>query len=137
MEELPQWERGTVAVLCAAGPHAIPISTAIRADARRVLFALGAKRETLARLRDHPQVALCVLAAGVAVTAYGRVSIVSEGLTAAPGVVALELAVERLQDHLADGRTEMLDGVRWRWLDEQAAAAEPEIHAELARLGRA
>jgi hypothetical protein len=44
--------------------------------------------------------------------------------------------VERIQDHLADGRTEMLDGARWRWLDERAAEAEPRILAELEELGR-
>jgi hypothetical protein len=49
-------------------------------------------------------------------------------------VVAVELHVEGVQDHLADGRTEMLDGARWRWRDEGAAAAEPLIVAELERL---
>jgi hypothetical protein len=39
-----------------------------------------------------------------------------------------------VQDHLADGRTEILDGVRWRWIDEQFGAAEERIVAELARL---
>ena len=49
-------------------------------------------------------------------------------------MVAVELRVERVQDHLADGRTEMVDGARWRWTDEQLAEAEPKIWAELERL---
>ncbi len=56
-----------------------------------------------------------------------------EPLEAAP-VVGVELRVESVQDHLADGRTEMLDGARWRWLDAQAAGADPKIVAELATL---
>ncbi len=51
-------------------------------------------------------------------------------------MVAVEAVVERVQDHLADGRTEMLDGARWRWLDRQAAESEPAIVAELQHLGR-
>jgi len=42
--------------------------------------------------------------------------------------------VEQVQDHLADGRTEMLDGARWRWRDEEFGAADEQILAELARL---
>jgi len=41
-----------------------------------------------------------------------------------------------VQDHLADGRTEMLSGARWRWRDEGAAAADAMIQAELERLAR-
>lgn len=134
MEEMPDWESGTPAILCVAGPHAIPISTAVRVAGDRVLFALGEGRETLRRLRHDPSAALCVLGEGVAFTARGDVRIVGE-LESADTVVAVELRVEWVQDHLADGRTEMLDGARWRWLDERAAAVEPSIVAELARLG--
>jgi hypothetical protein len=127
---LPEWEPGTPAVLIVAGPHAIPVSTAVRRDDERVVFALGRRRETLERLRDDPQIALCVLGRGVAFTAYGRAAVVRDRLDAAP-VTAVELRVERVQDHLADGRTEMLDGARYEWLDEVAAAAEPGIRTEL------
>jgi hypothetical protein len=130
---LPDWEPGTPAVLIAAGPHAIPVSTAVRRDDRRVVFALGRGRAMLERLRAEPDAALCVLARGVAFTAYGRARIVREELDAAP-VVAVELAVERVQDHLADGRTAMLDGARYAWRDTQAAEAEPRIRAELGTL---
>ena len=73
MDVLPSWPPGTAAVLCVAGPHAIPVSTAIRAGDRRVLLALGGRRETLRRLRDEdPAAALCVMAEGLAFTAKGQ-----------------------------------------------------------------
>ncbi len=134
--ELPHWRTGTPAVLCVAGPHAIPISTAVRVAGDRVLFALGRERETLKRLRRDQRAALCLLAEGVAFTAHGQVRIVGE-LESAETVVAVELDVARVHDHLLDGRTQILDGARWRWLDERAAALEPSIVAELERLGGA
>ena len=127
---LPEWEPGTPAVLIAAGPHAIPVSTAVRRDERRVVFALGQGRATLERLRTHPEAALCMLGRGVAFTAYGRAAVVREELEAAP-VAAVELRVDRVQDHLADGRTEMLGGAHYAWRDDAAAEAEPQIRAEL------
>ena len=134
--ELPHWKTGTPAVLCVEGPHAIPISTAVRVAGDRVRFALGRERETLRRLRRDPRAALCLLGEGLAFTAHGEVRIVGE-LESAETVVAVELSVARVQDHLLDGRTQVLDGARWRWLDEGAAAAEPSIVAELERLGGA
>jgi hypothetical protein len=118
-------------VLCVAGPHAIPVSTYVRADNGRILVALGGRRETLARLREDPRAAFCVLGNGVAFTAHCAAAVVRESLAAAPANVAVELRVERVQDHLADGRTELLDGARWRWLDEEAARAAPAILDEL------
>ena len=38
---LPHWEQGTPGVLCVAGPHAIPISTAVRGSDSRLVFALS------------------------------------------------------------------------------------------------
>jgi hypothetical protein len=134
--KLPQWEQGTPAVLCVAGPHAIPVSTYVRAGDGRILVALGSRRETLVRLRKEPRVAFCVLGAGVAFTAHCEASVARESLVAAETNVAVELKVERVQDHLADGRTELLEGARWRWRDEQAAAVAPAILAELAELAR-
>jgi hypothetical protein len=131
---LPRWQRGTPAVLIASGPHAIPVSTTVRGGDRRLLLALGPGRETLRRLRADPRAAVCLLGAGVAFTAYGEARVVAEKLESAP-VVAVELRVDRVQDHLADGRTEMLDGARWRWLDEAGARSEPKIIDELERLG--
>ncbi len=131
---LPEWERGTPAVLCATGPHAIPVSTAVRVADDVVRFALGRRREMLRRLREDPSAALLVMGEGLAFSAYGTAAVVAEELEVADTVVAVELRVERVQDHLADGRTEMVDGARWRWTDEQLADSEPEIWAELERL---
>jgi hypothetical protein len=134
MEALPHWEQGTPAILCVAGPHPIPVSTAVRAGDERVLLALGRRRDTLRFLRDDSRAAFCLLGEGVAFTAHGYASVVSEQLEASDRVVAVELRVERVQDHLADGRTEVLDGARWRWRDEDFGAAEEQIVAELGRL---
>jgi hypothetical protein len=132
--ELPEWEPGTPATLCVAGPHAIPVTSYVRAGEDRILVALGAGRETLARLRADPAAAFCLLGKGVAFTAHCRATVVRESMEAAAGNVAVELRVERVQDHLADGRTEILDGARWRWVDEEAAALQPRILAELEAL---
>ncbi len=124
-------------MLCVAGPHAIPVSTAIRAGDRRVLLALGGKRETLRRLREEgPAAALCVMAAELAFTAKGDARVVQEGVDAAPALVVVELAVAELVDHLADGRTAMDGPPAWHWLDEGAAESEPRIRAELQALAR-
>jgi hypothetical protein len=131
---LPHWERGTPVVLCVAGPHPIPVSTSVRAGDDRILFALGRERETLRRLRDDPRAAVLVMGEGTAFTAAGRARVVAERLEAADTIVAVELSVESVQDHLADGRTVMVDGARWRWAEEQLAAADEAIFAELERL---
>jgi hypothetical protein len=130
---LPEWRLRTPAVLCTAGPHAIPVSTGVRAADDRLLFALGGRRETLRRLRDDPRAAYCLLAADLAFTAYGDVGVVEEQLGVAP-VAALELRVERVQDHLTDGRTELLEPARWRWRDEGAREKDREVLAALERL---
>jgi hypothetical protein len=132
--ELPRWERGTPAVLCVAGPHPIPITAFLRAGDDRLLLALGRKRETLRRLREDPKVALLLMGEGLAFTAHGRAQVIAERLAATDTVVAVELRVERVQDHLADGRTEMLDGARWRWCAEEHGEAEDAILEELERL---
>jgi hypothetical protein len=134
VDDLPHWERGTAAVLCVAGPHPIPVSTCVRAGDDRVLFALGRRRETLQRLRDDPRAALCVLADGVAFTAHGEAGVVAEELEAADTAVAVELRVELVQDHLADGRTEMLEGPRWRPTNRRSERVQAAVVAELERL---
>lgn len=123
-------------MLCAAGPHPIPVSTAIRASDSSALVALGGRRETLRRLREDSRAALCVLAEGVAFSALGEARVVQEGVQAAPSLVVVELAVTEVIDHLADGRTAMLSAAAWEWQDEQAAESDPLIHAELDRLAR-
>ena len=131
---LPHWERGTPVVLCAAGPHPIPVSTAIRAGDDRILFALGREREALRRLREDPSAAVLVMGEGVAFTAKGQTRMVAEQMETADTIVAVELRVESVQDHLADGRSIILDGVRWRWATEEMAEADEATFAELERL---
>jgi hypothetical protein len=132
--QLPQWDQGTPAVLCVAGPHAIPVSSYVRAGDDRILVALGSRRETLARLREDAATAFCVLGDGVAFTARCRATVVREAMEAAPGNVAVELRADEVQDHLADDRTEVLSGARWRWIDRSAAELQPRILAELKTL---
>ena len=131
---LPAWPSGTPAVLCVAGPHAIPVSSYVRVDEDRIVVALGSRRETLARLRADPAAAFCVVAQGIAFTAHCRASVVRESMAAAAGNTVVELTVERVQDHLADGRTGIDDGIRWRWRDAEAAALQPQILRELKEL---
>lgn len=134
MDVLPAWSPGTAAVLCVSGPHAIPVSTPIRAGDRRVLLALGGRRESLRRLREDPAAALCVLAEGVAFTAQGHARVVQEGVAGAQSLVVVALEVSGIVDHLADGRTEMIGAAQWRWRDVAAAESDPLIRAELERL---
>src|SRR4051812_50021055 len=103
MTELPDWAPGTVCVLATGGgaPHAIPVSTAVRAGPGRVLLALAARRETLARLRREPRCALTVMAAGdVACTIHARAEIVEESLPGAEGVAAGSLEGDDIQGHM-------------------------------------
>jgi hypothetical protein len=106
----------------------------VRAGDDRIVVALGSRRETLARLRADPTAAFCVLGEGVAFTAHCTAKVLRESLEAAAANTAVELRVERVQDHLADGRTEILAAAAWRWLDQDAAALQPEILAELEEL---
>ena len=133
---LPEWEPGTVAVLATAGPapHAIPVSTAIRAGPRRVLLALAPTRASLANLRRDPRCALTVLAGGdVAFTAHGRAAVVQDPLAGAEGVVAVAIEVDAVQPH-ADPRFAIEGGVRWRWVDAEAAELDAAVDAALAAL---
>lgn len=134
VDALPHWEPGTAAVLCVAGPHPIPVSTSVRAGDRRLLFALGGRRDTLERLREDASAALCMLGPGLAFTAHGTAAVVSEGLGSSGGTVAVELSVDRVQDHLADGRTDMLGAAEWRWRDERYAESDAAIVAALEEL---
>jgi hypothetical protein len=131
---LPDWPPGTVLILVSAGspPHAIPVSAAIRAGPERVLLGLAHSRETLARVREDPRVALAIMAGGdVAVTAYGTASVRDADLT--DGVAAVELHVERVQDH--NRPTFVIEsGVGWHWTDPAARERDGEVRAALQRL---
>jgi hypothetical protein len=128
---LPAWTPGTVAILSttddAGAPHAIPVSTALREDDRAIVLGLAASRASLAFLRARPAVALCVLGAGVAFTAYGTATVVGEDVA---GVVAVRIAVAAVADHRRP--TFALDApVAWRWTDAEAAARDAAVHAAL------
>jgi hypothetical protein len=131
---LPDWPDGTVATLStgAGEPHAIPVSTIVRAGDRALLFVLARRRESLARLREDPRCALTILAAGVACTAIGRATMLDAEIS--ERVVAVRLDVERVQDH-SQPTFEILEGVRWRWTDEDAERADAEMREALRRLG--
>src|SRR6476659_5426412 len=99
MDELPQWDDGAVTILSTGGgpPHAIPVSTAVRAGARTVVLALALRRESLARLRADPHVALTLFGPDVACTAHATASIAEQPLAASDGVVAVRLDVHAIQ----------------------------------------
>ena len=128
---LPDWPDGTVTVLStgAGAPHAIPVSTAVRSGPATIHFALGLRRESLARLREDPRCALTLLAEGVAVTALGTASVVEE----TDRVAFVRLDVEEVQDH-GQPTFELAGGVRWHWTDEDAKRADAEIRAALRAL---
>ncbi len=130
---LPEWPDGTVATLSTGGgePHAIPVSTIVRAGDRAVVFVLARRRESLERLRADPRCALTILAAGVSVTAIGRVTELDAEIS--DRVVALRLDVSHVQDH-AQPTFELLDGVRWRWTDADAERADAELRGALRAL---
>src|SRR3954470_2689612 len=125
MTALPEWPAGTGGVLPPAGdePHAIPVSTAVRRGPRSLAFALGLRRESLARLRADPSCALTLLAAGnVAVTVIGRASVVAE----VEQMAIVHVSVERIQNHARD--TFVVDGgAQWRWTDEDAKRADAAV----------
>jgi hypothetical protein len=130
VEELPDWPDGTVAVLATGPePHAIPVSTALRAGPRTVVLALALRRESLARLRGQPACALAVLAPGQAFTAYGRATVVEEGAR----VAAVRIDVESIQDH-RQPTFAIESGVDWRWLDAEAERADAAVREALRAL---
>lgn len=135
-DALPDWAPGTVAVLStgAGAPHAIPVSTGVRAGPHAVVLALALRRESLARLREDPRCALTILAGGdVALTAHGRARIVQEPMEISDRVAAVRIDVERIQDH-GQSRFVIDAGVAWRWTDDEAERRDAEIRAALSAL---
>jgi hypothetical protein len=125
-----------VTILATGGthPHAIPVSAAVPAGAERVLIGLAAGRGSLARLRANPQVALAVLCQGEAFTVEGHARVVEEALVDG-GVVAVEIEVERVQDH-RQPTFEVQSGITWRWTDPDAATRDVEVRNALEVLAR-
>jgi hypothetical protein len=96
-----------------------------------VLLALARSRASLARLRADPRCALTILAAGdVAFTAHGRAAIVQDPMAVAESVAAVAIDVDDVQGH-ADPRFAIEDGVRWRWVDAEAAERDAAIREAL------
>ncbi|WCB94433.1 hypothetical protein DSM104299_03170 [Baekduia alba] len=131
LAQLPEWDAGTAAVLCTTdamgAPHAIPVSTALRAGPRAIVLGLGARRASLAFLRARPAAALSVMAAGTAFTAYGTARVIAQD---AAGVAAVRLDVDAIADHRQP--TFALDGpVAWRWTDAEAAARDAAVRDAL------
>jgi nitroimidazol reductase NimA-like FMN-containing flavoprotein (pyridoxamine 5'-phosphate oxidase superfamily) len=133
---LPDWPAGTVTILATATagepPHAIPVSAALRAGPRRAVIALASTRGSLARLRADPRVSLTIVCEDTSVTAYGRARVL-DGAALVEGVVAVEIEVDRVQDH--NRPTFAIESaVRWRWTDPDAERRDAEVRAALARL---
>jgi hypothetical protein len=128
---IPDWPPGTVAILTTRGPHAIPVSTALRAGPATVLLALGPNRGSLARLREDPRCALAVITTDVAVTLRGRATEVGE----AAGTIAVRIDVEAVDDH-AQPTFAIHEGVRWEWTDAEAERRDAEVRAALSSVAR-
>jgi len=136
LDELPDWDAGTVAVLSTGGgrPHAIPVSTGVRAGPRRVLIALALRRESLARLREEPRCALTIMGAGnIALTAHATASIIQDPMEVSDKVAAICLDVEEIQDH-TQPRFAIESSVKWRWCELEARERDSAIRAALTEL---
>jgi hypothetical protein len=138
MDALPHWDDGTVAILSTGGgpPHAIPVSTAVRGGDHMIVLALARRRESLARLRAEPRVALTLLGPDVACTAHAIATIAEEPLAEADAVIAVRLDVDDLQDHRQPTFT-LDDGVRWHWTDDTARERDTVVRRGLERIARA
>jgi pyridoxamine 5'-phosphate oxidase-like protein len=138
---LPEWAQRTVGVLATVEegrPHAIPVSAPVRAGDRRILLGLHRDRGSLSRLREDPRVALLVLTEGdVAFTAHGRARVVAEPLAGGNDYVAVEIAVDAVDDH-RQAAFRVTAGVDRSWLDEaeqKALGARVRALRELAGEG--
>jgi oxalate decarboxylase len=117
---LPDWPATTIAVLSTLDeePHAIPVTAPLRVGERRILFSLKRSRESLARLRGHPQVALTILAKNdIAFTARGRAHVVQEPMVDAPQFAAVAIDVEAIDDHRQPGLP-VESGISLDWANE-------------------
>jgi hypothetical protein len=76
-------------------------------------------RESLARLREHPKVALTIFATGnLAFTARGPARVVQEPMPGAPMFAAIAIDVENIDDHRQ--RDLVVDsGVSLDWTNER------------------
>jgi len=118
---LPEWPEKTIAVLSTQNEevHAIPITAPLRFGDRQILLRLKRCRESLARLREHPKVALTIFAKGnLAFTARGPARVVQEPMVRAPMFAAVAIDVEDIDDHRQ--REFVVDsGVSLDWANER------------------
>ena len=117
---LPDWPARTIAVLATVddGPHVIPVSAPVRADDHTILLGLHRSRDSLARLRRRPEVALLVLAEGnIAFTARGTARVAAEPMPDAPDYVAVAIDVSEVDDHRQPAFT-VEAGVDRAWVDD-------------------
>jgi hypothetical protein len=115
---LPDFPRRTIAILSTIdpAPHAIPVSAPVRAGDETVLFSLHRSRDSLARLRARPEVALTVLAEGdIAFTARGRAHVVP--LESDDDYVGVAIAVEHVDDHRQPAFA-VTGGIDREWRDD-------------------
>ena len=84
-----------------------------------MLLRLKRCRELLARLREHPRVALTIFAKGnLAFTARGPARVVQESMVGAPTFAAIAIDVENIDDHRQ--RELVIDsGVSLNWMNER------------------
>jgi hypothetical protein len=118
---LPEWPDRTIAVLSTQNEevHAIPITAPLRIGDRQILLRLKRCRESLARLREHPKVALTIFGKGnLAFTARGPARVVQEAMPGAPTFAAVAIDVENIDDHRQ--RDLVVDsGVSLDWANER------------------
>jgi Pyridoxamine 5'-phosphate oxidase len=129
LAKLPEWPARTIAVLCTTdeGPHAIPVAAPVRAGDQRILISLERTRASLARLRENPQVALAILGGNdVAFTALGRARIVQESMADALDFVAVEIDVEKIDDHRSQGAA-VASGVRVQFVGAADVSLQKRI----------
>jgi oxalate decarboxylase len=135
---LPEWPADTIAVLTTVDdlPYAIPVTAPVRAGDDRILLSLSRDHASLRRLREHPQVAVAILAEGDdAFTARGRASVVQEPMARAPEFAAVMIEVDHVDDHRSAGLA-VEAGVRVRWTGQHAqdgARERVEALREMAR----
>jgi Pyridoxamine 5'-phosphate oxidase len=136
---LPEWPARTIGILATvddAQPHTIPISAPVRADEQSILFSLRRDRDSVARIRACPRVALTILAEGdVAFTARGAARLVDGLLPASqPDYVAVQLTCDAVDDH-RQSAFGVSGGIDRTWRDDAEREALGERVASL-RAGR-
>ena len=117
---LPDFPRRTIAILSTVdpAPHAIPVSAPVRTGDATILLSLHRTRDSLARLRANPAVALTVLTEGdVAFTARGHAHVIRDALDSDPDYVGVAIEVEHVDDHRQPSFA-VTGGVDREWRDD-------------------